>query len=539
MTPATSPILVVDDSESSRYAKVRMLQRAGFDVVEADSGERAMALLRTHKPRLVVLDVNLPDIHGFELCRRIKHSNDTASTVVLQVSATYVEHSDTVRALESGADASLVEPIDATVLVATVRALLRGRQAEDALRHALALEQQARAVAEAANRMKDEFLATLSHELRTPLGAILTWATLLRSGGNEFDLTKRGLEAIERNTRLQVKLIEDLLDVSRIISGKMQLEIVPVDLKAVIGSAVEAIAPAALAKDIKLRAHIGPDLPAIEADPARLQQIASNLLSNGVKFTSPGGRTDISVTVDAGWIEIRVSDTGRGIAAEFLPHVFERFQQADSSTTRAESGLGLGLAIVRHLVLAHRGTVEAASEGLGRGAVFTVRLPVVQARTPVELPFTLPQVGHVDAGPALRDQLDGVRVLVVEDDADSREAILAVLSQAGAVLASADNVRRALEHLSREPVDVVVSDIGMPHEDGFMLIRELRSRLLPGAAPVGAIALTAFASVEDQHRAFVAGYDAFLAKPADMNELVSVIGQLARRSAVRGDAAGT
>ncbi len=530
MNGFAGPILVVDDHTSSRYAKVRMLQRAGFEVVEADTGQAALELLAARKPRLVVLDVNLPDIDGFELCRRVKEDPCTASTVVLQVSATYVEHSDTVRALDGGADASLVEPIDATVLVATVRALLRARQAEDALRDALAREQQARAAAEAANRVKDDFLATLSHELRTPLGAILTWATLLRAGTPDPDQAKRGLEAIERNTRLQSKLVEDLLDVSRIISGKMQLELARVDLKSVIGSAVDAIAPAAAAKEVKLSAHFAEGLPAIDADPARLQQIATNLLSNGIKFTPAGGRVDIRVAAHGAEVEIRVTDTGRGIALGFLPHVFERFQQADSSTTRSETGLGLGLAIVRHLVLAHSGSVQAESEGLGRGARFTVRLPIaseIGRRLQAAAPSARPGVTARPDG-----ALDGLRVLVVDDDADSREANVAALARAGIRVSSAASVRDALARIAEGPVDVVVSDIGMPHEDGFELIRALRARPQDRTARTAAVALTAFASVEDERRALASGYDAFLAKPADLDVLLDLLTRLARPSQI-------
>ena len=455
MKPVVSPILVVDDHTTSRYAKARTLQHAGFEVIEADNGTRALELLRVHRPRLVVLDVNLPDIDGFELCRRIKADPETASTVVLQVSATYVHQSDMVRALETGADASLVEPIDATVLVATVRALLRARTAEDALRDALAS-------AEAANRVKDEFLATLSHELRTPLGAILTWVTLLRGEPVDSEHLTRGLAAIERNTRLQAKLVEDLLDISRIISGKMQLDVGRVDLKGIVGAAVEAIAPAAAAKDVRLAADFATDLPAIDGDAGRLQQIVSNLLSNAVKFTPPLGRADIRVWQTDGWVQIQVHDTGKGIEPQFLPHVFERFLQADSSTTRTEAGLGLGLAIVRHLAQAHGGSAEAASEGVGRGATFTVRLPVPKGATAGVLPRTAALHPRVSPGPSPRRELTGVRVLVVEDDSDSRDAILAALTSAGATLVSASNVREALERFAEGPVDVLVSDIGMP-----------------------------------------------------------------------------
>jgi len=523
---AQTPILVVDDRGPSRYAKVRVLQRAGFEVVEADSGTRASELIAEHRPRLVVLDVKLPDVDGSELCRRIKTDPDTASTVVLQVSATYVRQSDMVRALDSGADASLVEPIDPTVLVATVRALLRARQAEDALREALGREQEARAEAEAANREKDEFLATLSHELRTPLGAILTWATLLRAGPPNSEHFARGLAAIERNTRLQAKLVEDLLDISRIISGKMQLDVRRVDLRAVIGAALEAIAPAATAREVRVSAEIDPALPAIDGDGPRLQQIVSNLLSNAVKFTPAGGHAAIRASREDGRIAIEVRDTGKGIEPLFLPRVFERFQQADSSVTRQEAGLGLGLAIVRHLVQAHGGSVEAASEGRDRGAVFTVRLPVSERATR-EVTARAALHPRVSASAALREDLASIRVLVVENDDDSRDAILAALASSGAASASARSVPEALEVLAGGAFDVVVSDIGMPGVDGFQLVRLLRERAGASASLPAAIALTAFASVDDHRRALAAGYDDFVAKPADAGELVAAVARLA------------
>jgi CheY-like chemotaxis protein/anti-sigma regulatory factor (Ser/Thr protein kinase) len=307
----------------------------------------------------------------------------------------------------------------------------------------------------------------------------------------------------------------------------MQLEIARVDLKTVIGSAVDAVAPAAAAKEVKLSAVFAPDLPSIDADPARLQQIASNLLSNGIKFTPAGGRVEIAVRASGAEIELQISDTGRGIAPEFLPHVFERFQQADSSTTRSEAGLGLGLAIVRHLVLAHAGTVHASSEGLGRGARFTVRLPVAS-----ELARRAPAGGtasRTSAGAHVSGALlSGTRVLVVEDDADSREAICAALARAGAEVSSAGSVRHALDLIARVPAEIVVSDIGMPHEDGFELIRELRARQEAGSPRPTAVALTAFASVEDERRALESGYDAFIAKPADVDALLGLLARLAR-----------
>ena len=521
--PDQSLILIVDDNETARYAKARTLRAAGFDVIEAATAGDALRLVAERGPRLVVLDVQLPDFDGWEACRRLKQDPATASTLVLQTSATFVSEQDTVRSLESGADACLTEPVDPLVLVATVRALLRARVAEDTMREALARESAARGVAETANRAKDEFLALLSHELRSPLGAILTWVTLLRDGNVDDALATRGLEAIERNTRVQVKLIEDLLDVSRIITGKTRLEVGLVDLARVIEAALESVRAAAFAKGVRVDAFLAPELGAVLGDATRLQQVVWNLVSNAVKFTPKGGWVEVRLEARESQAVVLVSDSGKGIDPTFLPFIFDRFRQADSSTTRAEGGLGLGLAIVRHVVELHGGTVEADSEGVGSGATFRVRLPLPALReTRATIVATRSPVGAARA-------LEGVQLLVVDDEPDARDAIAAVLVSSGATVATARGVREALASVARPPApDVIVTDIAMPGEDGFALMRELRNDPPDRRIPV--LALTAYAGEPEAERIREAGFDAHLAKPIEAAKLVAAVAALADRA---------
>jgi signal transduction histidine kinase len=520
-------ILVVDDNDTARYGKSRILRGAGYQVLEAATGTEALQIIAERMPRLVVLDVQLPDIGGWEICRRIKTEESTASMVVLQVSATHVTEADTVRALEGGADASLIEPVEAPVLIATVKALLRARQAEDAIRDALAREQAARAEAEAANRAKDEFLAVLSHELRSPIGAVLTWVTLLRSGQVDGQRAAHALAAIERNTRLQVKLIEDLLDVSRIISGKLHVDMTPVELATVVDSAIEAARPIADAKSIRLAASAEGDIGFVAGDPERLQQIVSNLLSNAIKFTPAGGGVQLALSRSDGTAKIRVSDTGRGIDPDFLPHLFERFRQADSSSTRRHGGLGLGLAIVRHLVELHGGTVSATSPGPGHGSTFTVTLPL-SATQPDRGPSIERHVAGATTAELAPTALRGVRVVIVDDEPDARDAIAAVLEQCGATVTPAASVRDGLALVDRIRPDVVVSDIAMPGEDGYTFIQHIRQGPEAALARVPTLALTAFGGHEEERRIRSAGYDRYLAKPVDAAELVHAVTMLAR-----------
>jgi PAS domain S-box-containing protein len=385
--------------------------------------------------------------------------------------------------------------------------------------------------AQEANRLKDEFLATVSHELRTPLTAILGWAHLLRAGRLDEEGAGKALETIERNARAQSQLIDDLLDVSRIVTGKLRLDVVPVDPHSFIDPAFEAVRPAADAKGVRLQKVIDTGVGVVMGDPARLQQVVWNLLSNAVKFTPRGGRVQVRLERVNSSVEIAVSDTGAGIAAEFLPHVFERFRQADMGTTRHHGGLGLGLSIVRHLVELHGGAARADSGGEGTGSTFTVSLPVA----PVQQKEAAGGRAHHEAArdtlPAHEcpERLDGVKVLVVDDEPDARELLAAGLGQCGAEVVTASSAREALEAVAGATFDVLVSDIGMPGEDGYELIQRVRA--LPPAAggTTPAVALTAYARTEDRLRAMRAGFEMHVSKPVELTELVVVIAKLARR----------
>jgi len=390
----------------------------------------------------------------------------------------------------------------------------------------------ARQEAERASRAKDEFLATVSHELRNPLNAILGWTRMLRAGKLDGARAARALETIERNAVMQASLVEDMLDVSRIITGKLVLDVGPVDLCAVVAAAFDTVRLAAEAKEITVRLELDEDLELGAGDPERLQQVVWNLLSNAIKFTRAGGTVRVRLRRDGGDVVLAVSDDGQGIEADFLPFVFDRFRQADSTSTRTHGGLGLGLAIVRHLVELHGGTVGVDSEGLGRGATFTVRLPLraatraaaADANTAARLELA---AGETGAALGAESQLAGLRVLVVDDEPDARELLAAVLEHHGARVTVAGCVADALAVLDAAPPDVVVSDIGMPGADGYELLRRIRARDDEHVRALPALALTGFARPEDGARAAAAGFDAHMAKPVDPVALVDTIERVA------------
>jgi signal transduction histidine kinase/DNA-binding response OmpR family regulator len=801
-------ILHVDDNEANRYVVGRMLQKAGYAVQSAATGTEGLEMAMSLRPDLIILDVQLPDINGFEVCGRLKANPVTANIPVLHLSATFVEGKDKAEGLESGADGYLAQPVEAIELIATVRALLRIRKAEelarvqaqewqttfDAMNDGVFLlnsegrvlrcncamsqflqkpqveiigyphqelmqsvlgmtevtaflqvqetqrrekleiqvsgqwyavtvdpmfnqqaafngavyrvvditdrrraEESVRFLSEASavlsasldykitlnklselvvptlgdfcffdvfgadeqiqrvawrhgdptkqewfnqvqdnvppqevkyhpvtkalvegessliskvtdawlaeiafsaehlqflqglqfeslltvpliahnqilgaltlgltedsgrlyntadlslaedlahraalalvnarlyresqetNRMKDEFLATLSHELRSPLNSMLGWAKLLNTRSFDAATTKRAMEIIERNARTQAQLVEDLLDVSRIIQGKFRLEVRPVELPYVIESALEAVRPAAEAKEIQLKALIDPGVSAIAGDSTRLQQVFWNLLSNAIKFTPKGGQVEVGLQEVDGYLEIAIADTGQGISPEFVPYVFERFRQGDSSITRSFSGLGLGLAIVRHLVELHGGTVLAQSQGEDLGSTFTVKLPMLPVRVEADLQQPVLPIMELLTFPNL-PSLKGIRVLVVDDELDSREFTAMVLEECGAVVVAAASVSEALAAFAESSFEVLVSDIGMPEEDGYSLIAKIRGMKQGGKIP--AVALTAYARVEDKSKAIAAGFEMHLSKPVEPAELATVVASLASR----------
>ena len=398
------------------------------------------------------------------------------------------------------------------------------QRSEEAREQLLLRAERARSEAEAANRIKDEFLATLSHELRTPLTSLLGWSSVLREARRDEKVLAQGLDAIDRNARVQAQLIDDLLDVSRIVSGKLNLDVRPLDICSVTRAAIAVVQPAADAKGITLDYWAQPALGAISADSGRLQQIIWNLLSNAVKFTPQGGRINVRVLQDGPNVKVTVNDTGQGIDPEFLPRVFDRFRQADSSTTRSFGGLGLGLAIVRHLVELHGGTVSAESDGVGKGATFSASFPLLTDRTQ---PITVMHSGEIHASEFR--SLDGLRVLLVDDERETREIISTVVERTGAEVKACTSAREALSTLVQWRPHVILSDIAMPDEDGYSFIGRVRSLAQNEGGETPAAALTAYARDEDRKQALAAGYQMHIAKPIAAVQLVNMIARLAGR----------
>jgi signal transduction histidine kinase/DNA-binding response OmpR family regulator len=407
---------------------------------------------------------------------------------------------------------------------------VRRRRIEAERENLLMREKTLRQQAEKANRMKDEFLATVSHELRTPLNSILGWGQILNSGGLTEAEQKNALEAIFRNAKSQSQLIDDLLDTSRLIGGNVHLELSPTPITPLIEAAIEVARPAAAAKDIEITYELRTDVESITCDAQRLQQMVWNLLTNAVKFTPKGGSVRIFFDRVDNQVEITVEDTGNGIAPEFRPHVFDRFRQADSSSTRSHDGLGLGLAIVRHLAELHGGTVSVESEGIGKGATFTISLPLTLTTYSSDEPPSHPQTnGSAKPDGAPPKKLDGVRVLIVDDDSDASGMLRFALSSSGAEVRTSGSVPEAFVELNEWIPDVLLADINMPGEDGYSLIRQLRAREPEDGADIPAIALTAMARPEDSERALSSGFQLHIAKPVDIEDLSRAVRRLVER----------
>ncbi len=567
-------ILLVDDHEENLLALEAILTDPAYRLVRAASGRAALREVLARDFALILLDVAMPDLDGYETAALIRQRERSRDTPIIFLTANYRSDIHVVRGYSVGAVDYIFKPFTPEVLRSKVAVFVELFTKREALkRHSEALqlahdelegrvrartaelaaanvslraeiaerarieqdrqalferEQAARANAEAVNRMKDEFLATLSHELRTPLNAILGWAHLLISGKADEATAQRALGIIRNNAMAQSQLIEDILDVSRIISGKLRLNLAPVSLRAVIEEALDSVTPAAAAKAIAIVRQLE-DVEPITADKDRLQQVFWNLLSNAVKFTPRDGRVVVRLERVGEDAIIAVEDTGIGITPEFLPCVFDRFTQADGSATRRHGGLGLGMAIVRHLIELHGGTVRADSEGENRGTTFTAMLPMSAA-----IPQDAPEVFHADVRgevPVALPNLDGIRILVVDDEPDSRSFLSALLQKQGATVRVAASAVEAIDAFMAGRPDVLVSDIAMPGQDGYDLIRLVRELSPDDGGLTPAVALTAYVRPQDAETALSAGYQRHIRKPVVVSELIGAVAALATAAA--------
>jgi len=521
-------LLVVDDEESLRITTAAIFENEGYIVDTASSGDEAIELLNKQDYDLVLTDLHMEGGDGLSVLNRIRRQAPLTISVVL---TGFASVESAIAALQEGAYDYLVKPCDIESMKHTIRRgvehrrlMLAEQKARADLRQLnLDLEQRiqertaelTRLNAELAdaNRAKDVFLATLSHELRTPLTPVVGWIKLLRSGTLDEKSVIQALDAIERNAWLQSRLIDDLLDTSRIATGKLHFEPKATDLNSAVKAAVDTVRTSAAARNIELNVALWPASLIVMGEPVRLQQIAWNLVSNAIKFTDPGGRVRITTNLNGKQAYLEVIDTGVGIEAEFLPHVFDRFRQADGSTSRRHGGLGLGLAIADALCKMHSGRLEAQSEGVGSGATFSFYLDLVPAdRVTVE---------PVDQK---RHSLEGLEVLIVEDSPDTLTLLSTIFRREGASVSTAESATEALTRAVDRRPNIIVSDIGMPEIDGYQLLEQLR--ILPGLHDVPAIAISGYASEEDRERALAAGYLALVPKPIDMDVLFNLIQEL-------------
>jgi signal transduction histidine kinase len=541
MSPPVWRILLVDDSPEDREVYKRLLQKDPenrYEFLEADLGLEFLSRLREggQAPPAPVIPL-VPLVPVIVLTGQ--GSESVAVEAMKGGAQDYLLKGTISRQSLQRAVSNAIEKValqraveERTAELGRANEALQGMYGDLELlvRQRTAELSRAKQQAEEANRMKDEFLATLSHELRTPLNAMLGWAQVLRMGKLDETASARALATIERNARAQAQLIADLLDVSRIITGKLRLDFQPVELPRIIEAVLDSVRPAADAKEIRLGVALDPLASPVLGDADRLQQVIWNLLSNAIKFTPREGAVEIRLRQTGASVEVAVSDNGAGIRPDFLPYVFDRFRQAESTITRSHGGLGLGLSIVRHLVELHGGTVEVRSDGEGQGAVFTVLLPVRTAAAgecaPPEVKSAAAEIADPWINPAL---LQGLHVLVVEDDEDTRDLLAAALEQHGARVTAVASVAAALERLDAGPADVLVSDLAMPDEDGYALIRQVRERSAAQGGGVPAAALTAYVRAEDRSRVLAAGFQRHVPKPIDPSDLVNVVASLAGR----------
>jgi len=521
-------LLVVDDEESLRITTAAIFENEGYIVDTASSGDEAIELLNNQDYDLVLTDLHMEGGDGLSVLNRIRRQAPLTISVVL---TGFASVESAIAALQEGAYDYLVKPCDIESMKHTIRRgvehrrlMLAEQKARADLRQLnLDLEQRiqertaelTRLNAELAdaNRAKDVFLATLSHELRTPLTPVVGWIKLLRSGTLDEKSVIQALDAIERNAWLQSRLIDDLLDTSRIATGKLHFEPKATDLNSAVKAAVDTVRTSAAARNIELNVALWPASLIVLGEPVRLQQIAWNLVSNAIKFTDPGGKVRITTNLNGKQADLEVIDTGVGIEAEFLPHVFDRFRQADGSTSRRHGGLGLGLAIADALCKMHGGRLKAQSEGVGRGATFSFHLDLV--------PTDQVTVEPVDQK---RHSLEGLEVLIVEDSPDTLTLLSTIFRREGAKVSTAESATEALTRAVDRRPNIIVSDIGMPEIDGYQLLEQLR--ILPGLHDVPAIAISGYASEEDRERALAAGYLALVPKPIDMDVLFNLIQDL-------------
>ena len=521
-------ILVVDDEESLRITTAAILEKDGYIVDTAASGDEAISLLNGIDYDLVLTDLHMEGGDGLTVLGQIRRQAPLTISVVL---TGFASVESAIAALQEGAYDYLVKPCDIDSMRHTIKRGVEHRRLMLAEQKARAdLEQLNRELESRieerttelkrlneeladANRAKDVFLATLSHELRTPLTPVVGWIKLLRNGTLDPNGVLQALDAIERNAWLQSRLIDDLLDTSRIATGKLHFEPQPSDLNVTVQAAVDTVLASSASKNIELKVHLSPSPIVVMGEPVRLQQIAWNLISNAIKFTEPGGKVTVTTERVESDAQLTVEDTGVGIAPDFLPHVFDRFRQADGSTSRIHGGLGLGLAIAHALSKMHGGLLKVESEGSGRGAKFTFRLKLAREEKPKpEAPRQKPQ------------SLTGATVLIVEDSDDTLLLLKTLFAQAGASVLTASTASEALAIVQNSTPTVIISDIGMPDTDGYVLLQRLRA--LPRLSDVPAVAISGYASEQDRKRALAVGYAALMAKPISVDSLFELIDSL-------------